>query len=449
MTDVSAVHPISKSRKFSHALIPFEDAPMRQVHIKAIAGGMGGQFTDGYIIGVIGIALSLATSQLHLTNFWIGLIAAGSLAGILCGSLMAGSLVDRIGRKVIYSATILVFAIAAVLQYFSASAEQLFALRLLSGVAIGADYAVSLSLVSELAPRRHRGRIMSAVMVAWVAGFVTAYVVGVYLQQFGPQAWRWALASSLLPAVVTLVARFGTPESPLWLLAKGKRDEAFRVIERYFGRDIALPVVGAAVRSSSWSGLFSREWRRNTIIGGAFYFCQVIPFFALGTFMPKVLAAIQVENPNAGGVAYNIFLLVGVLLGVWVVDKISRRAFLMGSFYFCAAALLALTLWNGITPMAAIVLFSAFGVVMSASTVLEFVYLPELFPTELRASGIGFSVAISRIGGAGGTFLLPTLMAEYGIHVTLGSCVIALLMGGLICQLWAPEPEKTLARAPH
>jgi MFS transporter, putative metabolite transport protein len=428
---------------------PFEDAPLCKVHVKAIAGAMGGQFTDGYIIGTIGIALSLATAQLQLSNFWIGLIAAGSLAGILCGSLISGFIVDRIGRKSIYSLTMWVFAVAAILQFFVTSPWQLLILRLLLGVAIGADYAVAISLVSELAPQRHRGRVMSSVMVAWVAGFVVAYIAGVYMESLGENAWRWVLASSFVPALITLVIRFGTPESPLWLLIKGRRKEAIQVIAKHFGSSIALPIVSDTPHSTSWSKLFSRKWRRNSFVGAAFYFCQVIPFFALGTFIPKVLQSINIEDANAGGIIYNIFLFIGVLIGVWVVEKVSRRAFLMASFYFCAATLLILTVWIGMPPWLVLVLFSAFALVMSGSTVLEYVYLPELFPTELRASGIGFSVAMSRLGAAGGTFLLPIMMANYGVQATLSSCVAALLLGGVICQLWAPVPAKTLSGDPH
>jgi len=430
------------SSSIPKASTPFEDSPLRFMHIKAIAGGMGGQFTDGYIIGTIGVALSMATSELSLTNFWIGLIAAGSLFGILIGSMLAGSVVDRIGRKGIFNLTIWAFAITAFLQLFVTSPEQLLVLRLVLGVAIGADYAVSISLVSELAPKRHRARIMSSVMIAWITGFVFAYFAGVMIEGMGESAWRWVLASSFVPAAITLIIRFGTPESPLWLLSRGRRQEADAIVKKHLGPDVSLPVEADLEKRGGWSQLFSRAWRRNTFVGSAFYFCQVVPFFALGTFIPRVLEAIKVENSEAGSLLYNFFLLVGILVGFWIVDKISRRAFLMTSFYFCAATLIALTVWVGMPPMLALALFSAFAVVMSASTVLEYAYLPELFPTHLRASGVGFSVAMSRLGGAGGTFLLPIVMADYGVQATLGICIGALVLGGVICQLFAPEPDN-------
>ncbi|WP_305881841.1 hypothetical protein [Pseudomonas sp. R37(2017)] len=73
---------------------------------------------------------------------------------------------------------------------------------------------------------------------------------------------------------------------------------------------------------------------------------------------------------------------------------------------------------------------------------MAYAYLPELFPIELRASGIGFSVAMSRLGAAGATFLLPIVMDGYGVQATLGICIGALVLGGVICQVLAPEPAK-------
>ncbi|MBN3723691.1 MFS transporter [Burkholderia sp. Ac-20379] len=403
---------------------------------------MGGQFADGYIIGIVGIALSLATVSLKIDAFWAGLIASGSLIGILIGSLISGLVVDRFGRKSIYVLTVEVFVVVSVLQYFVHSPAQLLVLRVILGIAIGADYAVSLSLMSELSPKRYRARMMSAIMVAWYAGFVTAYIAGLYIGRLGGDAWKLAFVSCAVPAAITLVVRLGTPESPLWLLSKGRVEDARQVVVRHFGEDVALPILSKEIKPGSFSQLFGKKWRRSTFVGSVFYFCQVIPLFALGAFIPRIMEAIEVKDPSVGVVVYNVSLFVGVFLGLWVVGKISRRAFLAGSFYFNAAALAILTFWGGMPAFWIVAIFCAFALVMSGSSVLEYVYLPELFPTELRGSGIGFSVAMSRVGGAGATFLLPIIMSGYGVHITLGCCVAALAFGGVICHLFAPEPEK-------
>lgn len=154
-------------------------------------------------------------------------------------------------------------------------------------------------------------------------------------------------------------------------------------------------------------------------MGGVFFACQVIPYFSLSIFLPQVFKQLGMEDPYTSGIIFNLFLFLGVLLGTWLIDRISRRLFLTGSFYLCAAALLTMTVWQGIPTLWALICISTFSFIISAASVLEFVYPPELFSTELRGSGVGFCVACSRIGGAGGTFLLPIVMENFGTVAAL------------------------------
>ncbi len=136
---------------------------------------------------------------------------------------------------------------------------------------------------------------------------------------------------------------------------------------------------------------------------------------------------------------YNLTLLAGGIAGMLVADHFSRRRFLIGSFAVAAATMLVLTLWRTAPAIAITILFALFAGVLSAASNLVYVYLPELFPTELRASGIGLSSAVSRIGSAVSTFLLPVVVAAYGIRAALAACVAVLAIGTAICQRWAPE----------
>jgi putative MFS transporter len=97
------------------------------------------------------------------------------------------------------------------------------------------------------------------------------------------------------------------------------------------------------------------------------------------------------------------------------------------------------SLWQDLPPALLILLFAVFAGVLSAASNLVYVYLPELFPTDLRASGIGMAIAASRIGSAASTFLLPVIVASFGIKVALAACVAVLAIGAFVCQRWAPE----------
>ena len=161
----------------------------------------------------------------------------------------------------------------------------------------------------------------------------------------------------------------------------------------------------------AWSELFSPRWRKNTIVGCVFYTCQVIPYFALGTFSPKVLEALQVKDKFVGGLVYNILLFAGAVIGLLLIDKLSRRMFLIGTFYFAALALAVLA-YASFGPIGTMLALGLFACILSAAANLEFVYPPELFPTHLRASGVGLAVASSRFGSAISTFLLPSANSQ-------------------------------------
>lgn len=427
--------------------VSFEDLPLSRFHLRVTFSGTGGQLSDGFVLGIIGIAVSMATIPLHLNALWTGLLGAASLGGLFLGSLCAGPIADRFGRKTIFAWDMLVFSIISGAQFFVTDAWQLLVLRVLLGLTLGADYVVSKALVTEYSPLRFRGRLLSILAAAWAAGYVGAYVVGYLMRDLGPDAWRWMLAASAVPSLVVLLARIGVPESPLWLARKGRRDEALKAVQAKFGSHVTLPVATTAaaklsVPSSSLAQLFSSNWRTNTLVAAVFYTCQVIPYFALGTFSPRVLEALNVRDKLVGGLIYNICLLVGAVLGLAVIDIASRRAFLISTFFAAALTLLILAFGN-CGPAATVGLFAVFACILSAAANLEFVYPPELFPTELRASGVGVAVASSRFGSAVSTFLLPIAVQAYGIQPVLAVCVGILLFGGLFCQFFAPETGKT------
>jgi putative MFS transporter len=153
------------------------------------------------------------------------------------------------------------------------------------------------------------------------------------------------------------------------------------------------------------------------------------------------MSAMNLKSGYLGGLIYNLSLLGGAILGLMVVDRISRRSFLLGSFSIAATTMFVLAVWNDIPAVAMSVLFAVFAGVLSAASNLVYVYLPELFPTDLRASGIGIAIAASRIGSAVSTFLLPVVVAGYGVRSALGACVAVLGIGAVVCHRWAPETK--------
>jgi len=423
-------------------MIGYQETPFSGFHVRVALAAAGGQFSDGYVLGTVGIALDVAHAELQLNTLWMGLLGGATLAGLFLGSLLLAPLADQYGRRPLFIPTMPAFVVVSIAQFFVHTAWQLLCLRLLLGLALGIDYVTGSSVVTEFAPHRVRSRLLSLMAVSWTAGFALAYVVGTLIASSINRPWRWILVSSAVPALIVFFLRLSIPETPPWLVQRGRVEEARAIVTKYFGCCVSLPVVeqdSATQARSAWAELFSRPYRTNTLVATTFYTAQVMPYFAMGTFISVVLATLGVTSALVGGVAFNLFLLAGSAVGVWVIDKITRRQFLMGSFYLTAITLTALVLLPSGTDKAVVVLFGLFAFVLSAAANLEYGYLPELFPTRLRASGVGLATASSRVGSALSTFLLPVCVATIGIRFTLTLCAAVLAIGGVVCQVWAPD----------
>ncbi|WP_427136014.1 MFS transporter [Pseudarthrobacter sp. S9] len=143
----------------------------------------GGPFLDGYVLSIIGVALVQATPQLELTVYWEGLIGASALVGIFFGGFLGGWLTDKFGRQTLYTLDLAAIVLCSALQFWVQDARGLFVLRLLIGIAVGADYPIATSLLVEFTPRRYRGPLVGGLIVMWFVGAAVAYIVGELLLQ--------------------------------------------------------------------------------------------------------------------------------------------------------------------------------------------------------------------------------------------------------------------------
>lgn len=422
--------------------VKIDDLPIGRFHIKIAGLTFGAHFTDGYILGMIGIAFTLINPQMQLNPFWQGLIGASALIGLFLGSLFFGWISDRLGRQKIFLISFVLITLASMLQFFVDSAMQLVLCRILIGIGLGGDYSVGHAMLAEFSPRKHRGVLLGSFSVIWTFGYVASTLVGTALLPLGDDAWRWMLASSAIPAAIILIARLGTPESPRWLVNQGRVAEARAIVHKHLGANVELDDELARPNKAGFGILFSREYRKRTAFNCLFFICIVMPYFAIYTFLPEILRKMGLAEGFGTEMMLNALLIVGALVGIGCTIKFSRRGFLINSFFILAAALFLLVALPSNMAWAMVALFGLFTLVLSAVSNLVGVYPAESFPTEVRASGIGLATAASRLGSAISTFLLPVSVAGLGLNPTMAILAGILLLGALVSLAWAPETKS-------
>ncbi|MEU0641180.1 MFS transporter [Streptomyces umbrinus] len=426
-----------------------DDAPVSSFHRRIMVVAMGGPFCDGYLLGVMGVALGLITPALALDTLWTGLIAASVLVGVFIGGAVFGPITDRVGRHLMYVLNLATFVVFSALQFFVTEAWQLLVLRLLIGIAIGADYPIASALTTELVPRRMRGPALSGLVLAWWVGYGVSYWVGWALTGLGDDSWRWMLASGTVPALIFLFMRAGIPESPRWLASRGRMDEAKAVVRKHLGQEVSDEELLAEGRQEKRGGsglgnlveIFKRGYTVPVVFCSVFWICQVAPAFAVRSFQPQMLSAFGVGSTYGASALITTIAVAGIGLGLVVVNRIGRRSLLISSFVCINVSLIALAVLPLHWAFMVVALFAAFQFFEAAGSGLQFVYPSELFPTDLRATGVGIATAMSRVGSATSTFLLPIAAEDLGVRGTLGVAVAITLVGLVVSYFLAPETK--------
>jgi putative MFS transporter len=262
----------------------------------------------------------------------------------------------------------------------------------------------------------------------------------------GEHAWRLVLASAAVLGAVLFGIRLGTPESPRWLLSKGREAEADAVIKQVYGAGFSranLPECSDSKHLSIMNLLHSGYGRRMLFVS-VFWTCSVIPVFAVYAFAPKVLEALNLKGGWAsyGSVAITVLFVVGCVIATRLINCIGRRSMLINSFLLSGLALLGLGAFHDSTQVVVLLLFGAYALFIGGAQVLQLVYPNELFPTEIRASAVGVGTSLSRVGAAIGTYLVPISLANFGIASTMYAAAFVTLIGLLFAWALAPETRS-------
>jgi putative MFS transporter len=389
---------------------------------------------EQYNVGYAGPALS---KHWQLSNAQIGLLSAATFIAMAFGSLLGGRVADRLGRRSVFMANVAIFTCGAALAALSPNFVFLFVARILIGVGLGGEIALGYTVVSEIMPTKIRSVMTASVNVVagglgiFAASALAALVFGPALPLLGgdDSAWRWFFGVMLVPAVLLLFYRRFIPETPRYLIERGRIDDANRTLSLLASNRLRespeirtrtyIKVDGAAPPTGSQSGpgakeLLARDMVRNTTVGIVLTFALFGTAIALTVFMPTVL----VSRGYAVGTSLLYTMcttfagLLGSIAGVFAAQWLRRRWTMMiggGASIACSVGLFSAPDIHVALVCAGLMMFALFALIS-----VNAVYLAELYPTSLRGLGMGAAFFGGQLAGGLGPLAAGYVMDRFG-----------------------------------
>lgn len=382
--------------------------------------GMGWMF-DAMDVGMLSFIIAALKVEWDLSPGQMGWIGSINSIGMAVGALVFGLMADRIGRKNVFIITLLLFSIGSGISAFTTTFAAFLVLRFFIGAGLGGELPVASTLVSESVPAEKRGRIVVLLESFWAGGWLVAAVISYFIiPKYG---WQVALLISAIPALYALYLRIGLPDSPRFTAVKDKEKiSAFH----------------------SMRNLFSKTYRRRTIMLWIVWFCVVFSYYGMFLWLPSVMImkGFSLIKSFEYVLIMTLAQLPGYFTAAWFIEKFGRKfvlvVYLMGTavsaYFFGAAESTALLMTSGI-------LLSFFNLGAWGGL---YAYTPEQYPTIIRGTGSGMAAAVGRIGGVLGPLLVGNLVTQQvSISTIFMIFCISVLIGALAVFVLGKETKNT------
>ncbi len=428
--------------------------PVSRWHVKArIIIGVA-TFFDAFDALAIASVLPVLVPLWKLTPPQIGLLISAGFFGQLLGAMFFGWIAERYGRMTGMAWSILIFAIMSLVCAGAWSYDSLLAFRLIQGFGLGGEVPIAATYISELAKPAVRGRFVMLYELIFPVGIVAASVAGVWVvPQLG---WQFMFVIGAAPAVLVLFLRRALPESPRWLAGHGRLEAAEAAITRIESETQkaiggkALPPVGPArkieTKSASLSDLFGALYLRRTLVVWVIWFASYLVNYGLSIWMPTVYRTVfklPLDVSLQYGMITTAFGLIGAAIAAFLIDRIGRKALFAVSFVGSAAALLFLAMIEHPTAQQALIFNTIAYFFVSAINLGVYLYTPELYPTRVRALGVGTATAWLRLASMIGPTTVGYMIAS-GLQSVFMSFGLVSCVAALVTALFAVETKQQI-----
>lgn len=414
-----------------------------------LASNLGWAF-DGFenyaLILTAGTALHDLLTPAHFPQIpvFIGTIIGINLLGWGVGGMLGGILADYIGRKRMMILAIIAYSAMTGISAFSVNWWTFALSRFLVGVAVGSEWATGSSMMAELWPDRARGKGAGLMQCGLGIGFFVASLTWLFIAPLGTHSWRYMYLIGILPALLTLWIRRGIPESALWELAKAKRDAAqARKREGH-----ALSEVERQLTKFTLTDLFTdpgTRWR--TVVVFIMSLTTTVGFWSISTWVPPFVGSMATAQGLRGaqwasyaGMAYTAGSITGYITLGFLADAIGRKPVTIG--FFAMALLLTPVLFFGTSSVGWLLVLAFINAIFSNGQYTWMpIWLPELYPTRMRATALAFAFNAPRFIAFLGPLLAGTMIVAFGGYGMAAMALASIYVAGLIAAPFLPETK--------
>lgn len=409
--------------------------PVTGKHKRLVLGSGIGWALDAMDVGLISFIMAALAVHWELDKTQTSWLASAGFVGMAIGATLGGLLADKIGRRQVFALTLLVYGLATGASALSTGLAMLIVLRFVVGLGLGAELPVASTLVSEFAPRKIRGRMVVILEAFWAVGWILAAVIGTFVVGASENGWRWALALGAVPALYALVVRLGLPESVRYLEARGRHEEAEKVVASFEAEvppaeleeatkaavnEVSSPGSNARLESDpalTARSIFSPVMRGRTAALWIVWFCVNFSYYGAFIWIPSLLVAdgFTLVKSFTFTLIITLAQLPGYAVAAWLVEAWGRRATLATLLAGSAAA-------AGLYGTA-----DSETMIIVAGCLLSFFNLgawgalyaigPELYPAHIRGAGTGSAAGFGRVASILAPLAVPFILGNWSTGV--------------------------------
>jgi len=410
----------------------------------------------GFIFGFDTVVISGAEKKLQLlwnsSDAFHGTVVIGmALFGTLVGAIFGGIPTNKIGRKNTLIWIGVLYSISAIGSALALDAITFGVFRFIGGLGVGASTVAAPAYISEIAPARHRGRLVGFYQLMLVFGILSAFISNYVLSGIAHNDWRWMVGVEAFPAIIYTLFVSSVPKSPRWLLTKNRPEEARMVLASMSNEttldDLQEEMAVAQERVNASENIFITKYRFPLML--AFLIAFFNQFSGINAFLyyaPRIFEAAGLGENTAllSSIGIGVTNLVFTFVGIFLIDRLGRRQLMFyGSYgYIISLSLVACAFlfnWEGIAVPAFLFLFIASHAIGQGAVI--WVFISEVFPNHLRGSGQAFGSSVHWVLAWLIPSSIPFLFTWVGPGPVFGFFAFMMVLQLLFVRFMMPETK--------